>query len=77
MRGEVAHGHLLGSVRTEGRLAEEPVHVQRRTIGRQRLTKITHPVMIKEEMHPARQRVPGLEPLDVDGERGVPTSARL
>ena len=77
MWSQVAHRHLLGSIRAKSGFTKEPVHVQRRPVRRQCLAKITHPVMIKEEMHPAGQGVPGLEPLDVDGERRVPAATRL
>jgi hypothetical protein len=74
---EVADGHLFGAIRAERWLTEEPVHIKRWTVGWQRLTKITHPVVIKEEMHPASQCVPRLEPLNIDGEWGIAAATGL
>jgi hypothetical protein len=53
------------------------MHVKRRTIRWERLTKITHPVMIKEKMHPAGQGVPRLEPFYIDCKWGISAAAGL
>ena len=58
-------------------LAEQPGHVQRRPEHRQLLAEFLHPVVVDVEVHPAGQRVPGLELLDVHGERRVPAAAGL
>ena len=53
-------------LRAQPRLAEQLVHVQRRPEDRQLLAQLVHPVVVEEEVLPAGERVPGLEPLDVD-----------
>ena len=75
VRGQVAHRHLLAHA--GGLVAEEAVHVQRRAEDRQVLAELAHPVVVEEEVHPPGQRVPRLEPLDVDGEGGVAPAAVL
>ena len=91
VRGQVAHGqagdrsppHQRPAVRPEpsarcrARLAEQRGHVERRPEDRQLLAELGHPVVVEVEVLPPGQRVPRLEPLDVDGERRVAPAAGL
>ena len=80
--------HLLCGVRYRTVMPSSPcsptfgspnrrVHVQRRPVDRQPLAEFGDPVVVEEEVLPAGQRVPRLEPLHVDGERRVPAPAGL
>ncbi len=77
VRGEVPDGDAQLAGVADLRLPEQRVHVQWGPEHRQVLTELGHPVVVEEEALPAGQRVPGLEPFDVDRERGVPATAAL
>ena len=77
MRGQVANSNRNAIGRTELRLVVQAGHVQRRTVNRQSLAHLVHPVMVEEEVHTAGQGVERLLLLDVDSERSVAATAGL
>lgn len=64
----VAHGNRQVSGFTDFGFTEEVVHIERRTVDRQLLAHLAHPVVVKEEVHTTGEGVEGLELFDVEGE---------